>query len=146
MKTYKKILISLFFVSCFLFLFSPFLAQARIVPECITPGVTVDGKVVAACGLCDFFTLIKNIFNFIAFNLAPPLAGFLFLLAGFFFLTSGGSEEQAGRAKKIFTNTIIGLVIIFTSWLIVNSIIQIIGKNVDGFQKETWYDFKCTNK
>ncbi|MFH0852711.1 MAG: hypothetical protein V1845_03900 [bacterium] len=140
MKTYKKIVIFSFLVSCFLFFFLPLLAQGRIVPECIG----TDGKA-GPCELCDFFKLLKNIFNFIAFNLAPPLAGFLFLLAGFFFLTSGGSEDQAKRAKKIFTDTVIGLVIIFTSWLIVNSIIQIIGKNVDGFQKETWYDFKCTN-
>lgn len=111
---------------------------ARIVPECMS------GETSIPCGLCDFFLLIANIFDFIALYLAPPLAGFLLVVAGFLFLTSGGSEEKATQAKKIFVNVIIGLVAIYASWLIVNSLIQLIGKDVENFETESWYKFDCT--
>lgn len=147
-KFYKLLL----FVGVLLFVFLPLVSSAadfRIVPECMSPGITVtqsDGttKTVAACGLCDFFLLISNIFQFIAFKLAPPVAGFLFLAAGILFLVSGGSEERASQAKKIFVNAFLGLVVIYTSFLIVSTLINIIGKDVENFHKATWYKFECT--
>jgi hypothetical protein len=110
--------------------------NCRIVPVCTDTG--------GSCGLCDFFSLIVNIYVFIAFRLAPPVAGIFIVFAGALFLFSGGSEERIGQAKKIFINIIIGLVFIYASYLIVNSIIQIIGKSVDGFNTSTWFTFTCT--
>jgi len=132
----KKILL-LLTVICLLFIAFP--VFARIVPECMS------GQAKGACGLCDFFLLINNIFQFIAFKLAPPLAGLMFLAAGALFLTSGGSEDRVSQAKKIFINVLLGAVAIYASWLIVNSVIQIIGKSTDGFNKETWYQFNCNS-
>lgn len=128
----KKIITLLFIVYSLMFAVSPLTAMARIVPECNGP-----------CGLCDFFLLIKNIFNFIAFQLAPPVAGLMFLLAGVLFLTAGGSEERVSQAKKIFVNVIIGLLFVYVSWLIVNTLINVIGKSIDGFNPETWWQFTC---
>ncbi|MBI4708984.1 MAG: hypothetical protein HY764_02125 [Candidatus Portnoybacteria bacterium] len=82
------------------------------------------------CGLCDIFLLISNIFNFIAFKLAPPIAGFLFVLAGGLFLISGGSQTRISQAKKIFINTIFGLAIIYIGWLIVDGLIMSVGKSI----------------
>jgi hypothetical protein len=112
----------------------PQIVLARIVPECTG---------LKGCGLCDLFLLITNIYNFIAFKLAPPIAGVLIVLAGALFLTSGGSEERVSQAKKIFVNIILGLIFIYASWLIVNSIIQVIGKDIQGWSKTTWMQFKC---
>ena len=131
----KKISI-LLIVSYFL-LVAAWPAAARIVPECTSGGVA------GACGLCDFFLLIKNIFNFIALTLTPPVAGFMFLVAGLYFLTSGGSEERVSQARKIFVAALIGVLIIYSSWLIVNSIIQVVGKSVDGFNPQSWWQFTC---
>jgi hypothetical protein len=135
-KSMKKIIV----IMVLLFLFTPQAGFAqrvtRIVPECAYTDV-------AGCQLCDFFVLIKNIFNFIAFNLAPPVAGIFIVAAGFLFLASGGSEERVKQAKKIFLNVVIGLVVIYASWLFVNSLVQIIAKDVDGFSKDSWYEFSC---
>ncbi len=98
------------------------------------------------CGLCDFFVLISNIFNFVVFKVAPPLGGFMFLVAGILYLVSGGSEERVGQAKKIFINTVIGLTAVFASWLIVSSLIGIIAKDIPEFSKESWWKFKCTTQ
>jgi hypothetical protein len=111
-------------------------SNCQIVPVC-------NG--LKGCGICDFFALVSNIFGFIAFRLAPPVAGILIIFAGALFLMSGGSEERIGQAKKIFINVVIGLVFIYASVLIVNSIIVVIGKSVQGFNPTSWRTFQCTS-
>ena len=108
--------------------------NCQIVPVCGAKG----------CGICDFFSLVVNIYAFIAFRLTPPVAGLLIVFAGALFLMSGGSEERVSQAKKIFINVVIGLVFVFASWLIVNSIIQVIGRSVEGFNPTSWQSFNCT--
>lgn len=146
----NKKIIPIFLVCVLGLAIVPQIAGARIVPECMSPGITVtqpDGttKTVAACGLCDFFLLITNIYDFIAFKLTPPVAGLMIVFAGALFLISGGSEERVSQAKKIFINVVIGLVFVYASWLIVNSIIQVIGAsgNIRGWSKTTWMQFNC---
>jgi len=77
-----------------------------------------------SCNLCHLWHLISNIINFISFNLAIPAATILFVAAGIIFLVAGGSEERVTLAKSIFTNTVIGLVIIFTSWLLIDTLLK----------------------
>jgi 4-amino-4-deoxy-L-arabinose transferase-like glycosyltransferase len=123
-------------------LFIPAISLARIVPDCGT--VTINGVTTSApCNLCHFFLLIANIFDFIAYKLAPPMAVMMFLLAGVLFLTSGGSEDRASQAKKIFLNALIGLILVYFSWLIVHTLINVIGKKIDGFDPTTWNKFEC---
>ncbi len=97
------------------------------------------------CGLCDFFKLITNIFDFIR-KLAPLVGAFFFAWAGFEFLTSGGSEERITSAKKRLLTAFIGLFVIYASWLIVNTLITVVAENTDGFKKDTWYQFECTTQ
>jgi len=42
----------------------------------------------------------------------------LIMYAGFLWMTSGGEEEKISSAKKILINSVIGLVIILSSWAI----------------------------
>jgi len=130
----KKNLFVLLIAYCLLLIAFPLAASGALVPCIDRP-----------CSLCDFFLLISNIYQFIGFKLAPPLAVCMFLLSGALFLVSGGSEERVTQAKKIFINTFFGLVLIYTSWLIVNGIINIIGASVEGFNKENWFIFTCTD-
>ena len=76
------------------------------------------------CNLCHFWQLGSNIINFLIFGLAVPLTIILFIWAGVLLLTSGGSEERIKTGKKVFTNTVIGIVIVFTSWLIIDTAIK----------------------
>jgi hypothetical protein len=124
-------------------LFSVFLPlavfAAGLVPDC---GFDAQGNALP-CGLCDIFRLIKNIFNFIAFQIVPPVGGLMVLVAGVLFLTSAGSEERVKRAKKIFTDLIIGLVIVYASFLIVGTLINIIARQTGDFSPQNWNTFKC---
>ncbi len=116
MKNLQKILIS----SLLLFgLFGANLVTAGFVTDPIVP--CTDN-----CTLCDLWHLASNVINFISFNLAIPLATLLFVAAGVIFLISGGSEEKVGLARSIFTNTVIGLVIIFCSWMLIDTLLKTI--------------------
>ncbi len=105
------------------------LAYAAFVTEPILP---CGREGAPDCNLCHLWHLGSNIVNFISFNLAIPVAVLLFMAAGVIFLTSGGSEQKVALARSIFTNTVIGLVIIFCSWLLVDTLIKTIAGNLEG--------------
>jgi len=116
MKISMKILIS----SLLLFgLLGTNLVTAAFVTDPIVP-CTDD------CTLCHLWELASNIINFISFNLAIPMAVLLFVAAGIMFLISGGNQEKVALARSIFTNTIIGLVIIFASWILIDTLLKTI--------------------
>lgn len=58
------------------------------------------------------------------------LAVLFLIIGGYFYITSGGNEEQAARGRKTITNAIIGLIIIILSYTIVNVIISTLGGRV----------------
>jgi hypothetical protein len=47
--------------------------------------------------------------------------------AGILYFTSGGNEDQAGKAKKTMTYAIIGLIVAILSYVIINTLINAIG-------------------
>jgi len=121
MKKYRKILIGS------LLLFGLFGANLVTAAGFVTdPIVPCGGETQPDCTLCHLWHLASNIINFLSFNLAIPLATLLFVAAGIMFLISGGSEEKVALARSIFTNTVIGLVIIFTSWLLIDTLLKTI--------------------
>ena len=93
-----------------------------------------------ACTLCHLWELISEIINFISFSLAIPVAVLLFVIAGILFVVSGGNEQRTGLARTIFTNTIIGLVIIFCSWLLIDTLVKTIAGDLKGIIG-AWNDF-----
>src|SRR3989344_7919835 len=114
MKKFAKILIFLFVI---------------IVPVVSFAGglVPCDGTAANPCDFNAFMALINKVIKFILFNLAIPIAAIMFAYAGFLMVTSGGGTEARGKAKKIFTNAAYGLVIAATAWLIVRTILSILG-------------------
>ena len=89
--------------------------------------VPCDGSRENPCDFNAFMALINKVIRFILFALAIPIAAIMFAYAGFLMVTSGGSTEARGKAKKIFTNAAYGLVIAATAWLIVRTILSILG-------------------
>ncbi len=67
----------------------------------------------------DFTTVIQNMTNWVT--------GFIFLIAtlygiygGYLYLTAGGEEEQTKKAKTIFKQVAVGILIIFMAYSIVS--------------------------
>src|SRR3989338_2242834 len=102
-----------------LILLTPVLSLAQgLVPECPAGG----------CGWNEFMALINKVINFILFYMAVPIAAIMFAYAGFLLVTAGGEAAGARtKAKSIFTNAAIGLILAVAAWLIIKTILAILG-------------------
>ncbi len=60
-------------------------------------------------------------------GIVGSLALIMFIYGGFMFLISAGSSDKVGQAKKILVAAIIGLIIVFSSWLIIKFVTGSIG-------------------
>jgi len=74
----------------------------------------------------DFVVLLINASR-IVLGLVGSLALIMFIYGGFMFLISGGSSESVGKAKKILIAAVIGLVIVFASFLIIKFVLGTMG-------------------
>ncbi len=99
-----------------------------------TPPSTGGGGLVpcdnSSGNLCDFNALMKlvnTVIKFILYDMVIPIAAIMFVYAGFELVTSGGSTEKRGIAKKVFTNAVIGLIIAVAAFLIIRTILSILG-------------------
>lgn len=80
------------------------------------------------CDFNDFMTLINNVIKFMLFYLALPICAIMFAYAGFLMVTAGESASEARtKAKGIFMNALIGLLIATTCWIVVHSILEVLG-------------------
>ncbi len=100
----------------------PFLVNAKLIP-CGTADTP-------ECQLCHILILVRNIITF-ALKVITPLAILFIVIAGIIILTAGGSAEQTAKGKKAIYAAIIGIIIAFAGWVIINSIIvALINPNV----------------
>jgi len=117
----KKILIAGLFFCLLLVLFMPVLARAGggLVP------CGNDGQ--DACTIKDFFTMLINIYVFIVWYIATPLSIIAITVGGILIMLGAGNPGMANKGKTILYSAIIGLVLVFASYLIINTILATIG-------------------
>lgn len=94
------------------------------------------------CTTCDIFVLASNIINFVLFTLVPAIAVLLYLIAGFLILLGGANPGWVSTGRTIFKNTTWGLIIIFTSWMITNTVLKSLAG--DPQFTDNWYKVTCT--
>jgi hypothetical protein len=114
-KNFKRIIIGMFAVSL---VFIPVCLFAEGIVPCNGP---------TDCNWNTLMTLINRIINFVLFVLAVPIAAIMFAYAGILLLSSGGNTTQMGKAKKIFSSVAIGLIIAAAAWLIIHTVLSILG-------------------
>jgi hypothetical protein len=124
MKSKLLILLLLASVIVGFFAFTPEIsfAQEPLIQDCEAG----DGE----CGLDDLVALVQRVINWIIMIFAP-IAMIMFAWAGVLMVTAGGNKGQIDRAKGIFTNVAIGLVIVLSAWLIVYTITTTLLKDPD---------------
>ena len=96
------------------------------------------------CTICDLISLAQNLMNKAITFFAAPIAalmlgygGFLMVIAG----VRGGSSQQFTQGKKVLTNAVIGIVILFTAWLMVDTLLKSIGYSTENFGP--WNVIQC---
>lgn len=124
-KIFLITLISLLFLPMFLLTTNKTLA-AGILPEASGGNASTGAATCAGdknyCGdysLNDFVKLGINISTFIL-GIVGSLSLIMFIYGGVTFIISAGSSDKIAQAKKIITASIIGLLIVFTSFIIIS--------------------------
>ena len=72
--------------------------------------------------LNDFIQIAIQVSKFIL-GIVGSLALLMFIYGGLMMIISQGSSDKVEQSKTILKNAVIGLVIVFTSWTIINFVI-----------------------
>jgi hypothetical protein len=123
----KKLYLPIFFFCLLSILFIPVLVNGACgdgtgIVNC---GCAPDGS--DACTITDIFVMLVKIYNFIILQIATPLAIIALIVGAIMILISAGNANLLGMGKKIIYSAIIGLVLVFCSWLIINFIMEALG-------------------
>lgn len=99
---------------------------------CVATGPTITGvptiKTFAApTAMTTFSDFLCNIIGFINNKLLPPIAVFMTLLAGFFFMLSGQDPQKETLAKRVLLYTVIGIILFLLAPGIVALIADVLG-------------------
>ena len=109
----------------------PFFAFAQIIPT-IVPEDCRGADAAQNCGICDLAQLAQNVLN-AGIYIAIFLSAVLFAWAGWKYVTAGGNVGKATQAREIFTNVLVGLIIILAGWLVVDTLMKTLVKEDGGF-------------
>jgi hypothetical protein len=118
MRDLKKRNLLIPLLSFFLLLSFPYLSFAQEYENELTQGTIIVEEA----------DLIKIIFEIIRYLLSflGVAAVLIIIYGGFLWMSAGGNEEKVGKAKKIITQAIIGLIIILLSYSLTMFVIRLI--------------------
>ena len=118
-----------FFLTIVLLFFSFSQISAGNCPDSGDPQATglVPCGVSCSCTLSNFFVMLARIFNFVVKMIATPLAIAMLTIGGVMILISAGNQNLLSLGKKTVYASIIGLVLVFCSWLIIDFILKALG-------------------
>lgn len=74
------------------------------------------------CQLSDFVGLAVEASRFI-FGITGSLALLMFAVGGFWWLTAAGTPDRIEKGKKTLVAAVVGILIIFGAWVLVNSLL-----------------------
>jgi hypothetical protein len=122
----KSLLIGIFLL---LFLIPALVFAQQDCPDSGDPQATgiVPCGVSCSCTISNVFTMLGRIYDFLVKMIAIPLAVLGILIGGIMILISGGNPNLAGNGKKVLYSSVIGLFLVFSSWLIIDFIMKAVG-------------------
>ena len=106
----------------------------------------------ASCTLCHLFILAKRVVDFLLI-LVISVAILMFVVGGIMLVFAAENPQRANQAKALLTAAVIGLVVIFAAWLIVNALVFFLveGKaplttQIGKIFTQPWNQFNCPVK
>ena len=100
----------------------------------------------AFCTICDFFSLLQRLLNKSVLVFAAPIAALMVGYGGFLMVWAGlkgGNVQAYTKGKTVLTNAMIGIVIILASWLLIDTVLKIVGAYQEGGNFGPWYKIEC---
>lgn len=124
---------------CFLLLLAMSVFLYWSSSSAMAQGLVPDGgkKESGKYELNDFIVLAVNISNWIL-GMTGSVALLAFVYGGIIFLISAGSSDKVNQAKQIITGAVIGVIIVFVSYTVINFTMKGLGYAQDKFGGP-WY-------
>ncbi len=97
---------------------------------------------IGPCNFCDALIATQNVIMFL-FEIAIPIAVAMIAYGAIRMMISAGSEEQVRNARHIMTSAVIGLVIALSAWVIVNTVVHVLARNVGDIDFRIWNRISC---
>jgi hypothetical protein len=129
----KKIIISIFCLGCIIFISNQALAVEGLVPDGPVPGGKPEDmkKDTGSYEVNDFVVLGITIANYIL-GIVGSLTLLMVLYGGFELLISHGNTQQIDSGKKIIGAAFVGLIIVFSAYMIVSFSMRALGLQWSG--------------
>jgi hypothetical protein len=93
------------------------------------------------CTICDTQILALRVLNYLI-TLGVIIAALLFVNAGVLYVTSPGNSGNIAKAHRIFTSTVVGLIIMLAAWLLIDLIMKSLYAQGN---YGPWNEFLCSN-
>jgi len=126
-----------------------------LLPEISQAAVGTDGRLVPCgttfntdpCTLCDLIIGFQGIVKY-GYNIAIYITLACLTFAGIMYLVSSGNESLVTSAKNFIKASLIGFILVFCAWLIVNTVLLLLSAKTDfGIESKKgskWYQFNYT--
>jgi hypothetical protein len=145
----KKILALAGLVAVFALLIVPFVASAQTVHTNVWDPSIIKGPLITCTGdgsggfsacqsFCDLVATFINVIYWGIGLVLWVLAPIFFAVGGVIYLIAGANAESISRARKTLIGTVIGVLIVVSAWLIINTFVTVIGiQYIGGFSSGT---------
>ncbi len=107
--------------------------------SCEDPDTAWDER--RPCDLCSLFLMGQILIEFMV-KLSGAAAMIAIAIGGFLYVFAAGSQSSIEKAKSMIKYTLLGFVIVFIAWAIVDSILTSAGY-IDPIGGD-WYTIECT--
>ena len=104
--------------------------------------VTCGGETQPACEFCHLFQLINNILNWVLFVLVPIISPIFIVIGGIYLLIARGNPEMFNKGKNVLTATIVGLIIVYTAYVLLSTVLTTLGV-FEWTGLKTWWQIDC---
>jgi hypothetical protein len=120
----KKLLFTAIFSAILLSsVFAPYFASARGLVPCGGYTDSTNTTRERPCGFLDLFVLVATVTNFLV-SMAGVYAVFKIIDGGFNLVLSVGNEEKITAGKGEITDAVVGLVLVFMAFMIINTVVN----------------------
>ena len=132
-------------------IFFPFQTQAGCEGPLVPCGLSEDSPNTPGinerdpCRLCHLFALLDNVLRFILTCLVPIVAVLMLTVGGVLFILSQFDIVSLGifvKAKGTVTAVVVGLVVIFIAWVLLNLFLSTVGI-AEWTGLGSWWEITC---
>jgi len=92
------------------------------------------------CTVCSLVQMVVNLFYYLTWYIAFPIAVLFLIIGGFIYIGSRGNETWMSFAKRGIMYTIGGFAVSILAFLAINTLVQVIGVSSEGGM---WSKFEC---